>query len=793
MEYILGFLIVFNKSLAAFGLPELISVFSVLVLAWYIITRKQQLKGIVRTTLVAVVYAVVVQLITHTMDFPATGTFVLTALLNITLASWVINNFQKYEQHAFVYSVALCQGVMTLAAFMLPGSVLWKVDEYVSGTSLNRLKLLYSEPSYLSFVSGIALIICVYQILVYKLSWQIVLAGLILLLDMLLSYGMGGMICLVLAISVMLMAHVAKNRDKIVADPAAKYKWILSATFIVVVLISIIVISPTYGFRLASLIQGTDLGLFYMIKEPVGVFSDIMKETGWKGTGIGQLLYSDRLSQAELVEGFKNAYFYFMAEGGIVGCVLVLGIVIFLIGYVLLYGGILPLALFIYVTVYMFTAGRYDDPVNWIAYGIILAHCLLSRNDARIQEDAELDDSRAGEVVVGIIGAKGLGNYGGYETFVDKLTEYHANNVKIRYLVACKANGQGAMDETKLKGAVPISESEFTYHNAHCFKINVPQIGAAQAIVYDLMAAAYCIRYFRKHRTEKPILYVLTCRIGPFIGIIANKIHELGGEYYVNPDGHEWRRSTWKPAIRRYWKISERLMIKHSDLVICDSKNIETYINATYDSYNPNTTYISYGAELEKSKLADDDAKYTEWMHDHSLNEIGWLIVGRFVPENNYETMIREYMKSGSDRNLVIITNINKTYMDELEDILHFSRDRRIRFVGTVYDKQLLKKIRENAFGYIHGHSVGGTNPSLLEALGSTKMNLLLDVGFNRECGEDSALYWSKEYGSLSSLIDKVEKMPSDEIEKYSAKAKNRIREAYSWEYIAGKYEKVFR
>ena len=114
------------------------------------------------------------------------------------------------------------------------------------------------------------------------------------------------------------------------------------------------------------------------------------------------------------------------------------------------------------------------------------------------------------------------------------------------------------------------------------------------------------------------------------------------------------------------------------------------------------------------------------------------------MPENNYETMIREFMKSRSPRNFAIITNVNDRFLEELEQKLHFRADPRIRFVGTVYDQELLMKIRENAYGYFHGHEVGGTNPSLLEALGSTDLNLLLDVGFNREVAQDGALYWSK-------------------------------------------------
>jgi rhamnosyltransferase len=109
-----------------------------------------------------------------------------------------------------------------------------------------------------------------------------------------------------------------------------------------------------------------------------------------------------------------------------------------------------------------------------------------------------------------------------------------------------------------------------------------------------------------------------------------------------------------------------------------------------------------------------------------------------------------------------------------------------------MYDQELLKKIRENAYGYFHGHEVGGTNPSLLEALGSTDLNLLLDVGFNREVGEDSALYWSKEDEALAKLIEKADAMSDKEITIIGEKAKKRIVDEYSWEYIVDLYEKIF-
>ena len=180
-------------------------------------------------------------------------------------------------------------------------------------------------------------------------------------------------------------------------------------------------------------------------------------------------------------------------------------------------------------------------------------------------------------------------------------------------------------------------------------------------------------------------------------------------------------------------------------------------------------------------------------MHEKKLNKKEYyLVVGRFVPENNFETMIREFMKSHSKKSFALITNVNEKFLHELEKKLHFQNDDRIKFVGTVYDKELLKKIRECAYGYFHGHEVGGTNPSLLEALGHTDLNLLLDVGFNREVGSDAALYWNKINGNLATLIDKTDMMDERKRNEYATKAKARIRDAYSWELIANKYKCIF-
>lgn len=398
-----------------------------------------------------------------------------------------------------------------------------------------------------------------------------------------------------------------------------------------------------------------------------------------------------------------------------------------------------------------------------------------------------------------IVGSKGLGSYGGYETFVDKLTEYHQDNFKIKYHVACKANGDGSMDPYKTKGVQIINDHEFTYHNAHCFRVRIPEkLGPAQAIYYDVAALHRCCEIIKRDKIPHPIVYIMACRIGPFMEHYYHEIHKLGGKVCLNPDGHEFMRAKWPLPIRKYWKISEQMMVKWSDLVICDSKTIEQYIHDCYDGKgikgrNPKTTFIAYGAETRKSKLADDSKQLLDWYAQKELKPFEYyLVVGRFVPENNYETMIREFMLSHSKKDLAIITNVNEKFLDELEKKLHFKKDKRIKFVGTVYDQELLMKIRENAYGYFHGHEVGGTNPSLLEALGSTDLNLLLNVGFNKEVAEDAAVYWTKERGNLASLIDKADKISTSKRIEYGKRAKQRVKDAYSWKFICDQYEDAF-
>lgn len=140
-----------------------------------------------------------------------------------------------------------------------------------------------------------------------------------------------------------------------------------------------------------------------------------------------------------------------------------------------------------------------------------------------------------------LVGAKSLGAYGGYETFINKLTEYHQNDERIKYHVVCKANGQGAKRPT---GAVEVADGRYTYHNADCFEIKVPEkIGSAQASYYDCATLGKCVEIIKKEKIQNAIVYVMACRIGQFFGRYVRKIRKLGGRVFLNPDG--WKDIIW--------------------------------------------------------------------------------------------------------------------------------------------------------------------------------------------------------------------------------------------------------
>ena len=375
-----------------------------------------------------------------------------------------------------------------------------------------------------------------------------------------------------------------------------------------------------------------------------------------------------------------------------------------------------------------------------------------------------------------IIGSRGLpAQYGGFETFVDQLVS-HQVSPDIQYHVACLSNDQ--------------AYQHFDYKGVDCFTIKAPKLGPARVIAYDMMAINYALKLIKKQGIEQPIFYVLGNTIGAFVAPFARKIHKIGGRFYINPDGLEWKRAKWAKPIQAYLKYSEKIMTRHADLVISDNPGIESYIKEAYPWSK--TTYIAYGTDLSPTSLNSQDNKVREFYQKWQTQEKNYyLILGRFVPENNYETAIREFMASSTKRDLVIICNQEgNPYFEELRARTGFDQDPRVKFVGTVYDQDLLKYIRKEAFAYIHGHEVGGTNPGLLEALAQTDLNLVLGVSFNQTVAKDSAQYWTKETGNLAHLIDQVD--PLEDVSEWGQRAKANMKQNFTWEKIVGEYEELF-
>ena len=375
-----------------------------------------------------------------------------------------------------------------------------------------------------------------------------------------------------------------------------------------------------------------------------------------------------------------------------------------------------------------------------------------------------------------IIGSRGLpAKYGGFETFVEKLVENRISP-QIQYHVACLSDDE--------------AYHHFDYKGVDCFTIKAPKLGPARVIAYDMMAINYALTLVKQQQIERPIFYILGNTIGAFIAPFARKIHHADGIFYINPDGLEWKRAKWSKPVQKYLKYSEKVMTKHADLVISDNQGIESYIQKAYPWAK--TTFIAYGTDLRLSSLTSQDEKVRHFFDTWASKEKNYyLIVGRFVPENNYESIIREFMKSQTQRDLLIVCNYQgNVYFDELRNKTGFDQDKRIKFVGTVYDQELLKYIRNQAFAYIHGHEVGGTNPGLLEALAQTDLNLILGVDFNRQVAKETALYWDKKENSLVDCIHQVDKQ--SDFSDLGQAAKENMEEHYTWEKIVGEYEELF-
>lgn len=374
-----------------------------------------------------------------------------------------------------------------------------------------------------------------------------------------------------------------------------------------------------------------------------------------------------------------------------------------------------------------------------------------------------------------IVGSRGYHvNYGGWETFTSNLVDHFDNDTIFH--VGMITNNKS------IKNSHPSS-------NVFVDPIFVKNKGSVKMLIYSVKSLKYYINYIEKNKISNAYIYVLGLKLFNYLSIMRKKIKKLNIKIIVNPDGLEWRRSKWSYPIKKYFLISEKLMLKHADTIICDGHGIKKYIDEKYPKFSNKTKYIAYG--FDDIDLSKTD--YKKILKEFNLKENDYLLmVGRCVPENNYEMVIKAFMESNINKKLVIITNLSSSnYYNEIRKNTNFDKDDRIIFIDGVYDKEKLCIIRKYAYLYIHGHSVGGTNPSLIEALSLTDLNILYDVCFNKDIGLETCLYFDSSK-SLTNLFNN-KKLLDNSKKKLGPLAKKRVYNNFTWKIIVDKYKKIFR
>jgi glycosyltransferase involved in cell wall biosynthesis len=352
-----------------------------------------------------------------------------------------------------------------------------------------------------------------------------------------------------------------------------------------------------------------------------------------------------------------------------------------------------------------------------------------------------------------ILGTRGIpARYGGFETFAEKLAAGLAQS-GVDVTVFCEARK---------------SASASLWQGIHLRYVPAPPLGSLKTILYD-------IECLWKARHEYDVVYMLGYGAAPFCVIPRL----CGTQVWINPDGLEWARAKWSFAARVYFRFMEWAAIRVANRVIADAVSIADSLASRHGPLR-SCSVISYGCDIA------EDTPSTEPLLQWSLQAGDYyLIVCRLEPENNVLEMLRAFQDSKSRRQLIVVGD-HRTRTRYVEKLVSIG-DNRIRMVGTVFDRDQLTCLRCHAFAYLHGHSVGGTNPSLLEAMGCGNLIFAHDNSFNRETLGSSGLYFQDPV-ELTRAMDRSEAEP-EAVVRLKEAAKNRARLRYRWPDVVSRYE----
>lgn len=352
---------------------------------------------------------------------------------------------------------------------------------------------------------------------------------------------------------------------------------------------------------------------------------------------------------------------------------------------------------------------------------------------------------------VAIIGTQGVpASYGGFETLVENIIGENCSK-DIQYTVFCSGKDM----PTRIKE-----------HKGAELKYVGLRANGVQSIPYDIISMMRSIRGY----DTVLILGVSGCIFLPIFKLFCRK------RVIVNIDGLEYRRAKWKGWVKKFLKLSEKIAIRFADVIITDNKGIQDYVKL---EYKKETTLIAYGGNHALIDVAKE--RETEILKQYNLERGNYSIcVCRIEPENNCHITLEAFKNNGEK--LVFIGNWNRnSYSKKLRE--EYSCDKNIILLDSIYDLDILHTLRSNAQYYIHGHSAGGTNPSLVEAMFFGRPILSFDVVYNRETTNNKAHY----YKNVEDLQDLIKQNVNN-----GKELKEIAHEQYTWAKIAKQYEDLY-
>lgn len=359
---------------------------------------------------------------------------------------------------------------------------------------------------------------------------------------------------------------------------------------------------------------------------------------------------------------------------------------------------------------------------------------------------------------VAVIGIQGVpARYGGFETLVENMIGKNCSG-DVRYTVFC----------SKVDMSVAGVTLPRTYNGAELRYIPFFKANGIMSIPYDIVSMMCCVG---RQYDDILVLGVSGCVFLPLLRLLCR------GRIIVNIDGLEHKRDKWGRFARWFLRASEKVAVKYADIIVSDNEAIKEYVTQTYDR---ESVLIAYGGDHALVGCNDSESILKEYGIKHGAYAIS---VCRIEPENNVHVILESFAKSGND--LVFVGNWNRSeYGRDL--YRRYSDCPNIRLFNPIYDLKTLFALRSNASMYIHGHSAGGTNPSLVEAMHFSVPIIAYDCIYNRATTHGKALYFrdSDELGTL------IQREVSADI---GAEMASIACSEYRWADIAAKYELLYR